>query len=333
MKGKESTSPRWRQRTRRAAASFGFRLEGSEESFESLRFDSFPEFVETDFDDGCGLDGKSDIGGRHRRKGQRRRRRLDRSLYNVTSPHTLSPEQYDAQRNLWASRYTSLTTLRSTFGTNQNKLWGDFDPSTTRRLYNTLLPRAILGLYEMGLGGPKDLAPLAYEARMVAKKYARERCVVPGRVVAMLYDGFRSWREWGTWNFEGMSWEQIWYKYESQILEEMVREDGLDEDYLLLDRETEELTAQICLRILERSCITNERINQLLISGEDDEKMEDDRNKRTKRRRNAERYLGMIASQLDKDMEELMEGNARDSAIIGDAEMIHPIINCDPMMN
>jgi len=131
MKGKESTSPRWRQRTRRAAASFGFRLEGSDESFESLRFDSFPEFVETDFDDGCGLDGKSDNGGRHRRKGQRRRRRLDRSLYNVTSPHTLSPEQYDAQRNLWASRYTSLTTLRSTFGTNQNKLWGDFDPSTT----------------------------------------------------------------------------------------------------------------------------------------------------------------------------------------------------------
>jgi len=327
MKGKKSRSPRWRKRTRRAAASFGFRLEGCDESLPLVPFsnDVVDDFISD-------LNAKHANGARlRRRRGRRKRRLQDHSLYHVTSPHNLTPEQYDVRRNLWASRYTSLPTLRSTFGTNRNKLWGDFDPSTTRRLYNTLLPRALLGLYEMGLGGPKDLAPLAYEARMTAKKYARERCVVPGRVVAMMYDGFRSWREWGTWNFEGMSWEQIWYKYERQILEEMVREDGLDENYLNLERETEELTAQICLRILERSCITNERINELLISGKEDEKMEYECNKRTKRRRNAERYLGMISSQLDKDMEELML--MEENGGIGEQETDYPIVNYDPLMN
>ena len=41
----------------------------------------------------------------------------------------------------WAGRYTSVEALREHFGTNQNKVWGDLQASTARRLYKTLLPR------------------------------------------------------------------------------------------------------------------------------------------------------------------------------------------------
>jgi len=297
-KGQKSDSPRWRKRTKRAAASFGFRLE--EDNMSRLMYATLtPE--QNDTSNVLSTDATTTID----RLSPLKRRRLPKKP-------KLTPEQYQVQKTRWAARYTSLPTLRSTFGTNRNKFWGDFDPATTRRLYNTLLPRALLGLYEMGLWSPNDLAPLAYEARITAKKYARERCVVPARAVAMLYDGFRSWRDWGTWSVEGMSWEQVWYKYETQILEEMMLEDGLD--HRGYEEEGEEVTAQICLRILERSCITNERINQLLLGEDEDEEEDENHRKPVKRRRNAERYLGMIAAKLDMDMQELMEENERQFA-------------------
>jgi len=213
--------------------------------------------------------------------------------------------------------------------------------TTSRKLYHTLLPRALLGLYEMGLWRVQDLAPLAFEARIAAKKYARERCVVPGRIMAMVYDGWRSWRDWGTWNMEGMSWEQIWFKYETQILEEymMEEEEGLftqfgDEEGLKLDVMSgaspqdrivglggmtanelqEEITAQICLRILEKSCTTNASIDKMLLqdlkeSPEFKTRNRGKRKKRILRRRNAERDIAKIASKLERDMEELLESN------------------------
>lgn len=194
----------------------------------------------------------------------------------------------------------------------------------------------------MGLWRVQDLAPLAFEARVAAKKYARERCIVPGRVMAMVYDGFRSWRDWGTWNVEGMSWEQIWFKYETQILQEymMEEEEGLftpfgeDEEGLKLDIMSdgstkdrivglggmtaneleEEITAQICFRILEKSCTTNASIDKLLLqdlkeSPEFKTRNRGKRKKRILRRRNAERDIAKIASKLERDMEELLESN------------------------
>jgi hypothetical protein len=254
----------------------------------------------------------------------------------------LTESDYQLTKNEWAAKYTSLSTLRSQFGTNRNRFWGDFDMTTSRKLYHTLLPRALLGLYEMGLWRVQDLAPLAFEARVAAKKYARERCIVPGRVMAMVYDGFRSWRDWGTWNVEGMSWEQIWFKYETQILQEymMEEEEGLftpfgeDEEGLKLDIMSdgstkdrivglggmtaneleEEITAQICFRILEKSCTTNASIDKLLLqdlkeSPEFKTRNRGKRKKRILRRRNAERDIAKIASKLERDMEELLESN------------------------
>ena len=280
----------------------------------------------------------------------------------------LTNEEKEQAKLQWAAKYTSLHTLRQTFGRNRNKLWGDFDSKTTRKLYHTLLPRALLGLYDIGLWSPKELAPLAYEARLAAKKYARERCVVPSRVMAMFYDGFRMWRDWGTWSVEGMSWEQVWDKYETQILEEMMEDcrddksrsinlscgeddDGSDiDEYCIIDLNEssvqEEITAQICLRILERSCATNGMVDKLFLEDEDEnetniigiERSKDDSgtdfsdNKRKRklhrvfdsskpnvnrnshrrkrrRRRNAERDLAKIRIRLEKDIQDLLQSN------------------------
>ncbi len=265
----------------------------------------------------------------------------------------LTKEEQTQAKIQWAEKYTSLHTLRQTFGRNRNKFWGDFDSKTTRRLYHTLLPRALLGLYDIGLWSPKELAPLAFEARLAAKKYARERSVVPSRFIAMVYDGFRMWRDWGTWSVEGMSWEQVWDKYETQILEEMIEDchydlnagsastpsssaidvenvdDDIDECCIIdLNEQSvqEEITAQICLRILERSCATNGMIDKLFLEGKNENALKRDadldamrrgkggriskfkRNRRKRlRRKNAERDLTRIRNRLERDMQELLQ--------------------------
>jgi hypothetical protein len=179
---------------------------------------------------------------------------------------------YQRRKAAWAARYTSVDALRTTFGSNRNLVWGDLDAATARRLYKTLLPKALLELYNTGVGvHPADLAPLAYQARVAAKLYARERCALPARVAANLYDGFRQWRRYGSFDMAGMSYQQVWNKYAKSILDDEECAipvaaggagafDGLDES---------DVTAKICLKILERSCETNQMIDKWVFSSKD----------------------------------------------------------------
>jgi len=166
---------------------------------------------------------------------------------------------YQRRKDEWVRKYTSVDALREAFGSNRNRLWGDLDPSTTRRLYKSLLPKALLELYELGVH-PEDLAPLAYRARVAAKLYARERSALPARVAANLYDGFRQWRKYGSFDTSGMSYQQLWEKYATMILDEMEAE----EDGGAFDKR-DDLTAKICLKILERSCETNEMVDSMVL--------------------------------------------------------------------
>ncbi len=94
-------------------------------------------------------------------------------------------------------------------------------------------------------------ARLASMARHAAKLYVRERCHLPSRVVAHLYDGLRHLKEFGTFRVTGMTWEELWDKYERKILAEDPSLEG------------EALKTSVCLRILEKSCSTSEVINNL----------------------------------------------------------------------
>jgi hypothetical protein len=192
--------------------------------------------------------------------------------------------EYRKRKDEWANRYTKLDSLRETFGSNRNKVWGDLDAATARRLYKTLLPRALLELVKVGVQ-PEDLAPLAYQARVSAKLYARERCQVPARLAATLYDGFRQWKRYGKFQGSGMSYDQVWEKYQKAIMDDCSHRnfDDLTE---------QDVTAKICLKILERSCTTNERIDRWVLSPEDEEQRED---------------LARITQTLETDVRKLLD--------------------------
>jgi hypothetical protein len=195
-------------------------------------------------------------------------------------------EDGDVREKLkYAARYTDVDTLRRTFGTNRNKLWGDFDPETTRRLYHVLLPRAMLELYRIeGKLQPQELAPLAFEARIAAKKYARERCVVPGRLFSMAFDGFRSWKNYGKWNAEGLSWEQIWQKYEAEVLSEDIED---------IEDDMQVLTQKVCVKILEKACASNPLVDKMFLPDKPDTDLASD--------------IARIEQILDQEMQQLLK--------------------------
>lgn len=177
------------------------------------------------------------------------------AVSRLTKKKTVAEEKYERTKKEWEAQFCTLESLRELFGENQNKLWGDLDASTTRRLYKILLPRALLGMYQVGVK-PEDLAPLAYQARLAAKLYTRERSQVPARVFAQTLDGVRAYKKFGKFQTTGMTYPQIWSKYERMIMDEMEDEDDVDDDAV---------TAQICLKILERSCQSNSLVDNFFL--------------------------------------------------------------------
>lgn len=207
--------------------------------------------------------------------------------------------EYRRRKHEWAERYTSQEGLREAFGSNRNKWWGDLDAKTARRLYKRLLfPTAISELVlELGdeIVRPEELAPLAYEARKAAKMYVRERCRVPSRVGAYLFDGFRQLRKYGRFQPNGASYEQLWIKYYEENGSHNItdheweylfretdhhhdRDDDDDDDDDLDDVEDimdgiddavieEEIVKRTCQKILEKSCTTNEAIDRFFLKG------------------------------------------------------------------
>jgi hypothetical protein len=220
------------------------------------------------------------------------------SQSSSSSNEIINEAAYQRRKDEWAAKYTSVDALRETFGSNRNTLWGDLDAATTRRLYKTLLPKALLELYNLGVHA-EDLAPLAYRARVAAKLYARERCNLPARVAANLYDGFRQWRKYGSFDTNGMSYQQIWEKYSKIILAECQGEEGLTED---------DVAAKICLKILERSCCTNEMVDKLVLSKRSEEDQKD---------------LQHFTNTLEKDVRNLLQPveMARNKASFSEAQL------------
>jgi hypothetical protein len=222
------------------------------------------------------------------------------------------PDEYEVLE--WAGRYTSVEALREHFGTNHNKLWGDLQASTSRRLYKTLLPRALLELSKLGKVQPQDLAPLAYQARVAAKLYARERCTVPARISATLFDGFRQWIKYGKFQAHGMTYDQLWEKYAEKIVQETEVEhflhrlgtivdnapDGaFGDDEEECDLDYEDVSEQVCRKILERACVSNEGVDALSLKGQD---LADETELQPEQRD----LLNQIRSQLEEDMYQLL---------------------------
>lgn len=208
--------------------------------------------------------------------------------------------EYQRRKQDWVKRYTSLESLRETFGSNKNKFWGDLDAASARRLYKTLLPKALLELVQAGVQ-PEDLAPLAYQARVAAKLYARERCHLPARIMANLYDGFRTLKRYGRFQPVGMSYEQVWDKYQKAVLEKL-QDDGADDEDSDVNNDdddfvdTDRAIRHICMKILESSCRTNEAVDRWVLASKEDASA-----------RNQREDLLRIAQTLEEDVKKLLQ--------------------------
>ena len=139
---------------------------------------------------------------------------------------------------------TSLDTLRKRYGTRQS-LWGEWSNAETRTFYRTQLPRALQIDGALGLT-LEERAQLASEARHALRVYSRERCYLPGRVAARIYDGLRHFQLFGYWSCNGMNWTEVKEKY--------AREARLQ----LGDEATStEIEMFVYRKIVDRACATN----------------------------------------------------------------------------
>lgn len=138
----------------------------------------------------------------------------------------------------------SIESLRQRFGERQS-LWGDWSCGDTRRFYKQQLPYSLRIDGALGLG-LEERALLAAEARHALRMYARERCILPGRILSGLYDGVRHLAIYGSWNAGGLTWEDLERKYTREAIKTL----GDDAD--------EELVALfVYSRIVDKACMTN----------------------------------------------------------------------------
>jgi hypothetical protein len=159
---------------------------------------------------------------------------------------------------------TSISDMREIYG-ERSGWWGDLGPSQTRAFYHELLPNCLRLDEEAAEFGSsltlEDRARLASEARHAARLYARERSQLPCRMTAILFDGFRHLIEYGTFSAAGLSWDEIWNKYESEVRRSSP---GLEGD---------ELREAVCRRILESSCRTNKMFDAFATAEMEKEEM------------------------------------------------------------
>jgi len=177
--------------------------------------------------------------------------------------------------------------LRSEYGESPRRWWGDLSASETRTLYHSLLPTIMLLENEDEL---KDLplknrAYIASMARYAARLYARERCRLPGRWAASLYDAIRHAIRYGRWSWTGMTVDEIWLKYEMELRNERGLPDprekeawreaqdveGEADEGAMADERRREKASQLqekrmykalYKRILSKSCSTNRFIDR-----------------------------------------------------------------------
>lgn len=154
------------------------------------------------------------------------------------------------------SKEPGLEILRKRYGDERNNIFGDWTNSEARAFYKQQLPKTLLeGGEELNLT-LQQRAQLASEARHCLRRYSRERQNFIGRLVAKGRDGIRSMRNNGYWSTEGPTWNQLKEKY-------------LVEAHLTLgDNKTEDDYEQYAyLKILERSCVTNQYFDEIAETG------------------------------------------------------------------
>lgn len=158
--------------------------------------------------------------------------------YSETEPHFLSPTQLGnrfGERVHWSKDLALSSAMED-----------------VRHIYHELLP-TYADLYKHDYT-MEQLAEMTSHARTSAKLYARRISPSIMRWLAELYDGVRHWRRYGRWCSSGMTYDEIWEKYEKQVL------DSWNQDY---DPDPELIRQRTAELIVRKSCTTNTMIDRL----------------------------------------------------------------------
>jgi len=123
-------------------------------------------------------------------------------------------------------------------------------PAETRQLYHALLPTGLLEDESAAAAGAYSLqerAELAIAARRAAKKYARERSLLPVSMACAVLDGVRQLLAGGVFRPDGYSDEQIWLKYAGCSPSDLPEGAAFDDE--------------VYRTILEKACSTNRHVD------------------------------------------------------------------------
>lgn len=132
-------------------------------------------------------------------KSQRNNKNISNQMTILKEPPKIS--------NHYACPPTSLEALRRRYGTNK-EFWGDWSAEQTRSFYKQMLPKALQIDGALGLS-LEQRAEIASANRHALRLYSRERCHLPARIVARLYDGLRHLHCFGYWKSQGMDWNEV----------------------------------------------------------------------------------------------------------------------------
>jgi len=145
---------------------------------------------------------------------------------------------------------TSLATLRKRYGTRKS-IWGEWSASQTRQFYKSQLPKALEIDGSLGLT-LEERAQLASASRHALRTYSRERCHLPGRLLALLYDGIRHMHFFGSWSSTGMTWQEVQLKYQKAA-----------KIALGSNASQEDISFFVYRTIVQKSCSTNEFFDRM----------------------------------------------------------------------
>mmetsp|Transcript_27358 Transcript_27358/g.35522 ORF Transcript_27358/g.35522 Transcript_27358/m.35522 type:complete len:269 (+) Transcript_27358:119-925(+) len=157
--------------------------------------------------------------------------------------------QYYSEKN---PLFSTLDHFRKTYGERRCHL-GDLGFRCARHFYHYVLGTSLTNVDCKSHISLEKRAKMAFYTRKAAKIYTRERSILISRYLCDLYDGIRHLYHHGTWSGDGLTWEEVYFKYENTVLQQMP------------DLEGDELAFRVYLKILEKSHQTNQIFDKLLL--------------------------------------------------------------------
>jgi len=148
---------------------------------------------------------------------------------------------------------STLQHFRNVYG-GRRYLMGDLGFRNTRKFYHYVLGTSLANV-DCKINIPlEQRAKMAFYTRKAAKVYTRERSLIFAKILCDLYDGLRHFIHHGTWSGDGLSWEEVYEKYEKLLEEQMP------------SLTTAELKPQVFDKIVQKSHQTNPHFDQILLS-------------------------------------------------------------------